>query len=805
MTPHLKVSKREDGRDDNCFIAGEDSNAKHAETSHDRPVFPDSGISLLHSRNDGFEVEHLEDDNGNYRTSKYVDNFKHLSAVNGSHVSHGSRRSIGHLSAKVNDIKIQTAPANYARSNLPMLENDYSINSVDDTPHTNSRIRPSSDDKYKDCAPSTLSCMGVGLSVKSSSCEPSISTSDFWDGKLVQGRRKTDSPDGSAHCFLNEVDEHDVTGSQVSPHDIAKISLHTRSQQTVTETKKPSNSYTHIYEETEGYVPRESLKSSEYGLGHVKPNDPNLKPLPMPTKHAPATLSGKIESGISCLNKLESRKPNSVTSKRATDPLPSSLQRPLKQHARDSGTEMLTKYKGLFPYDLFLKLYNWKEVQFRPCGFVNCGNSCYANAVLQCLASTPPLTSYFLQGLHSKSCGKRDWCFACEFESLMLRAKAGASHLSPIRIISHLQNIGSHLKNGREEDAHEFLRYAIDAMQSTSLIEAGLKESSFLEEGTTLLGLTFGGTVHSKIECMRCGSKFARHEKMMDLTVEINGDIGTLEEALKQYTSVETLDDDNKYRCGCCNSYVKAKKKLKVMEAPNVLTIALKRYQLGEFGKLNKRVHFSEILNLAPYICGTSDKSPIYGLYGVIVHLDTKNAAFSGHYVCYVKNSQNQWFMVDDGVVKGVDIGMVLTRDAYMLFYARYSPRAPRLIRSSVIPRDPKNSQYDMCKSRSLCRDSWGVSTSEAPLNGEACLESTNLVRTSLRPRMVNPDYGSSDNSTFFSESLSCGTDSSNRDSAINDEHLDLVAMSAFWNNRGRHSPDSDTSSSSSFLSPLCL
>lgn len=30
--------------------------------------------------------------------------------------------------------------------------------------------------------------------------------------------------------------------------------------------------------------------------------------------------------------------------------------------------------------------------------------SCYANAVLQCLACTPPLTAYLVQGLHSKSC-----------------------------------------------------------------------------------------------------------------------------------------------------------------------------------------------------------------------------------------------------------------------------------------------------------------------------------------------------------------------------------------------------------------
>jgi len=73
--------------------------------------------------------------------------------------------------------------------------------------------------------------------------------------------------------------------------------------------------------------------------------------------------------------------------------------------------------------------------------------------------------------------------------------------------------------------------------------------------------------------------------------------------------------------------------------------------QYGKFGKLNKPIQFPEILNLAPFMSGTSDKSPIYRLYGVVVHLDTMNAAFSGHYVCYVKNIKNRWFKVDDSVV----------------------------------------------------------------------------------------------------------------------------------------------------------
>lgn len=36
---------------------------------------------------------------------------------------------------------------------------------------------------------------------------------------------------------------------------------------------------------------------------------------------------------------------------------------------------------------------------------------------------------------------------------------------------------------------------------------------------------------------------------MMDLTVEIDGEIRTLEEALAQFTATEVLDRDNKYHC----------------------------------------------------------------------------------------------------------------------------------------------------------------------------------------------------------------------------------------------------------------
>jgi len=48
---------------------------------------------------------------------------------------------------------------------------------------------------------------------------------------------------------------------------------------------------------------------------------------------------------------------------------------------------------------------------------------------------------------------------------------------------------------------------------------------------------------------MRCLCKSERFERILDLTVEINGDVGTLEQALAHFTATEILDGENKYFC----------------------------------------------------------------------------------------------------------------------------------------------------------------------------------------------------------------------------------------------------------------
>lgn len=62
------------------------------------------------------------------------------------------------------------------------------------------------------------------------------------------------------------------------------------------------------------------------------------------------------------------------------------------------------------------------------------------------------------------------------------------------------------------------------------------------------------------------------------------------------------------------------------------------------------------MLDMIPYMTGKGDMPPLYMLYAVVVHLDTQNASFSGHYVSYVRNLRGNWFRIDDTEVTSLNI-----------------------------------------------------------------------------------------------------------------------------------------------------
>ncbi|CAL5390247.1 unnamed protein product [Camellia sinensis] len=292
-----------------------------------------------------------------------------------------------------------------------------------------------------------------------------------------------------------------------------------------------------------------------------------------------------------------------------------SMQSAYMQHGRrDSSAVALVPSSGTVNITKQLK-----ERGFPPCGLLNCGNSCFANVVLQCR--------------------RNDWCFLCEFKTHVERSSESQHLFSPINILSRLPNIGGDLCYGKQEDAHEFMRFAIDTMQSVCLDEfGGEKALHSSTQETTLIQHIFGGHLQSQVICSKCNNVLNQYENMMDLTVEIQGDATSLEECLDLFTVREHFMEIIYINVMGCNEYVMAWKRLTVRRPPNILTIALKRFQSGRFRKLNKRVTFPETLDLSPYMSEVGDGNDVYKLYAVVVHVDMLNASFFGHYICYTRD-----------------------------------------------------------------------------------------------------------------------------------------------------------------------
>jgi len=181
------------------------------------------------------------------------------------------------------------------------------------------------------------------------------------------------------------------------------------------------------------------------------------------------------------------------------------------------------------------------------------------------------------------------------------------------------------MRFGRQEDAHECTRYFVDGLlksclqgidkygrgQSQGLVRipraltrekivflvrvwfrGSLRKSMdprSLE--TTLVHQIFGGYLRSQVVCLRCQRPSNTYDEFLDMSVDIMH-AGSVQRALADFVRPERLDGDNRYHCERCRVKVPALKRLTVHEAPNVLTVHLKRFDPMNFasgGKIGRR------------------------------------------------------------------------------------------------------------------------------------------------------------------------------------------------------------------------
>ncbi|KAK2532142.1 hypothetical protein Q9966_008406 [Columba livia] len=327
--------------------------------------------------------------------------------------------------------------------------------------------------------------------------------------------------------------------------------------------------------------------------------------------------------------------------------------------------------KGLFPAGHLAM--QWQRVQRIGAGLLNLGNTCFLNATLQCLTYTPPLANYLLSREHSRTCHQSVFCMMCVMQNHVTQAFANSgSVIKPVSLVRDLKKIAPHIRLGRQEDAHEFLRFTIDAMQKACLPDC--TELDRQTQATTLIHQIFGGSLRSRVKCSMCKAVSDTFDPCLDLPVEITvpgqgQQAANVEQALELFVKPDLLGGENAYLCDKCKKKVSATKRFTIHRAPRVLTLALKRFADFTGGKITKDVGYPELLNIRPYMSQTSGDPVTYGLYAVLVH--SGYSSHAGHYYCYVKASDGQWYQMNDNVVRPSNIKVVLNQQAYVLFYLR--------------------------------------------------------------------------------------------------------------------------------------
>ncbi|KAH1237523.1 Ubiquitin carboxyl-terminal hydrolase 25 [Glycine max] len=310
-----------------------------------------------------------------------------------------------------------------------------------------------------------------------------------------------------------------------------------------------------------------------------------------------------------------------------------------------------------------------------PLGLRNLGNSCYLNSVLQCLTYTPPLANFCLRDSSGSSCP------FCILEKQIARSlRLDLTHDAPSKIQSCIRIFAENFRCGRQEDAHEFLRYVIDACHNTclrlkKLRRKGAEANGGGDEagGSTVVKEIFGGALQSQVKCLCCGYESNKVDEIMDISLDVFHS-NSLKDSMQKFFQPEVLDGNNKYKCDSCKKLVAAKKQMSILQAPNILVIQLKRFEGILGGKIDKAVAFEEVLVLSSFMCKASqDPQPEYKLFGTIVH--SGYSPESGHYYAYIKDAMGRWYCCDDSCVTVATLQEVLSEKVYILFFSRTNQR----------------------------------------------------------------------------------------------------------------------------------
>lgn len=250
--------------------------------------------------------------------------------------------------------------------------------------------------------------------------------------------------------------------------------------------------------------------------------------------------------------------------------------------------------------------------------------------------------------------------------TLISSQQVNSQAFKPYLVYSKLRMVCKHLIPGQQEDAHEFIRYLMEAMEKAYLLRCG-KPSQFdqYSKETTPINQILGGYLKSSVKCLACNHVSVTFQHFEDLLLDIRK-ANTVDEALDLYFSRERLEDMG-YKCESCKKKVAATKQFSLERAPISLCIQLKRFSIVG-NKLNKQIGIRQQLNLSKYSSKKDCNQQLtYRLVSMVTHLGASQHC--GHYTAIGHTDAGSYYQFDDSCVRPISLQNVLHTNAYIMFY----------------------------------------------------------------------------------------------------------------------------------------
>ncbi|XP_008051433.1 inactive ubiquitin carboxyl-terminal hydrolase 50 [Carlito syrichta] len=266
-------------------------------------------------------------------------------------------------------------------------------------------------------------------------------------------------------------------------------------------------------------------------------------------------------------------------------------------------------------------------------GLRNLGNTCYMNAILQCLCSISPLVEYFLSGKYIAALQKDCSEVATAFAYLMTDMWLGDTDcVSPALFQATLGNLCPAFLKKTQQDAQEFLIYVLnelhEALKKYHRRRAYEKRSTqrrckkVITSETSIITRLFEGQLSYSITCLKCDNCTYKNEvfTVLSLPIPYQHDC-SLQDCLQCFFQQDTLTWSNQIHCSFCETKQETAVRASISKAPKTIIFHLKRFDIQGTMKRKLRTDIRyplTNLDLTPYICPIFRKHPKYNLCAVV-------------------------------------------------------------------------------------------------------------------------------------------------------------------------------------------